>query len=237
MPKLLASDYLLLGLAVLGDLAEEIFIGGGKAYKHGRLFSYFPPGYKKANFTQNIHRQIKNRHLKQEKDQLSLTRVGEQHIRKRFPLVKLQQQIWDKTWCIVSFDVPEKHKHQRNSLRHKLVNVGFAQLHKSIYISPHSFEKEIVEFIKDIGLNQYCFVLKGKQLHLNLTLEKISQMWGLKKIANSYNQLAKSPKKHFIHEYLKVIATDPHLPFQLLPRNWPAKAINNQVKKFKLNNP
>lgn len=231
MPKLLTSDILLLGLAMLGDLAENIFIGGGQAYKHGKLISYFPPGYKKMNLTQNVYRQIKNKHLKQENDQLSLTRVGESHLKNRFPLAKLQQKTWGKTWCIVSFDIPEKYKYQRNNLRKKLSHIGFAQLHKSIYISPHSFEKEIVNFIKDINLNQYCFVLKGKQTHLNLSQEKIYQMWCLKKIANSYNQLLKLPRKQLVHEYLKVVAIDPHLPFELLPKNWPAETIKIKVKQ------
>lgn len=218
MFKLSASDILLLGLAALGDIAEEIFIGGGKAYKHGRLLTYFPPGYRKMNLAQNLYRQIKNKNIKIENNKLFLTKIGENHLKNRFPLAKLQQQSWNQKWCIVSFDIPEKQRHQRNQLRSKLEHISFAQLHKSIYISPHPFTNEIVKFIKDINLSQYCFVIEGKQKHLQINQDKIYKLWNLQKIADSYNKLIKN---FSIFKYLEITAKDPHLPYELLLTNWP----------------
>jgi DNA-binding transcriptional regulator PaaX len=235
MPKLLASDILILGLAIMGDMAEEIFIGGGKAYKHRKLLSYFPPGYKKMNLAQNVYRQIKNRHLKEEQGKLTLTKSGINHIRNRFPLTQVQQESWNKKWCIVSFDVPEIHRNKRDSLRRRLEIIGFAQLHKSIYISPHSFGIKVNDYINDIGLSQYCFVLVGKQKHLNVDQDKIQKLWKLPLIAEQYNQVLKSHKRssnNIIHDYLAVAINDPHLPYALLPNNWPAKKVKQKIKNL-----
>ena len=220
---------------MIGDFAEEIFIGGGKAYKHGRLLTYFPPNYKKLNLAQNIYRQIKNRHLKEERGQIALTTSGIDHLRKRFPLTQIEQESWNEKWCIVSFDVPEKHRHKRDSLRRRLEIIGFAQLHKSIYISPHPFGNKVNSYIKDIGLEQYCFTIVGKQKHLKLNTDKIQKLWNLSIIAKQYNQILKSSKrsKHsIIRDYLAIAIKDPHLPFSLLPSNWPAETVKQKIKSI-----
>lgn len=235
MFKLSASDILLLGLATLGDLAENIFIGGGKAYKHSKLLSYFPPGYKKMNLTQNVYRQIKNKYLVIENNQPLLTKKGDSHLKNRFPLAKLQQQSWNQKWCIVGFDIPEKQKQQRNKLRRKLEHIGFAQLQKSIYLSPHPLAKEVVSFIKDVGLSKYSFVLEGKQKHLQVNQEKINKLWNTEEISNSYSKLIKNfnkTNKDFLYRYLKISTQDPHLPYELLPPNWPATKAKKLASTF-----
>lgn len=47
---------------------------------------------------------------------------------------------WDKKWRIVSFDIKEKKKEIRESLRTALETVGFVLLHKSVWVYPHDCE-------------------------------------------------------------------------------------------------
>jgi hypothetical protein len=54
--------------------------------------------------------------------------------------------VWDGLWHIVIFDIPEKYKQARLSLRDKLLSLGFFQCQKSVYIHPFSCEDE-VDFI------------------------------------------------------------------------------------------
>lgn len=54
---------------------------------------------------------------------------------------------WDKKWRIVIFDIPEKRKEIRNTLRDALRRIGFAQLQRSTWIFPYDCE-EIVTLIK-----------------------------------------------------------------------------------------
>lgn len=62
-------------------------------------------------------------------------------------------EIWDGFWHIVIFDIPEKYKAARFSLRDKLLALGFFQCQKSVYIHPFPCEDE-VDFISqffDVG--------------------------------------------------------------------------------------
>jgi hypothetical protein len=53
---------------------------------------------------------------------------------------------WDGFWHVVIFDIPEKYKAARLSLRDKLLALGFFQCQKSVYLHPFTCEDE-VEFI------------------------------------------------------------------------------------------
>ncbi|MBU2081928.1 hypothetical protein KKH14_00645 [Patescibacteria group bacterium] len=62
---------------------------------------------------------------------------------------------WDKKWHLVVFDIPEKKKIARESLRMKLKDLGFKKFQHSIWITPFSCEKEI-NFIKSVfNLSDY----------------------------------------------------------------------------------
>ncbi len=52
-------------------------------------------------------------------------------------------KIWDKKWRVVIFDVPEKKHYSRDMLRNRLVNIGFVQIQKSVYVFPFECTNEI----------------------------------------------------------------------------------------------
>lgn len=58
---------------------------------------------------------------------------------------------WDGLWHIVIFDIPEKYKWARLALRDKLLDLGFFQCQKSVYIHPYPCRDEVdfvVEFFR-----------------------------------------------------------------------------------------
>ena len=62
-------------------------------------------------------------------------------------MLKIQApDIWEGLWHIVIFDIPEKYKLARLSLRDKLLNLGFLQYQNSVYIYPHAC-CDVVDFI------------------------------------------------------------------------------------------
>lgn len=64
-------------------------------------------------------------------------------------------KFWDKKWRLVVFDIPEKKKMARESLRMKLKDLGFRKFQHSIWITPFPCEDEI-NFIKNVfGLSDY----------------------------------------------------------------------------------
>ena len=56
---------------------------------------------------------------------------------------------WDGVWRIVTFDIPESKKAARDALRNKLKELGFCQLHKSVFVFPYPCLSEI-QFIEEI---------------------------------------------------------------------------------------
>ncbi len=64
---------------------------------------------------------------------------------------------WDQKWRIIAFDVPEKQKNAREALRHKLVDLDFYPLQKSLFVYPFPCQNEI-DFIAEIFQIQNCIV-------------------------------------------------------------------------------
>jgi len=77
---------------------------------------------------------------------------------------------WDKKWRVVMFDVPEKLRRLRDSLRLHFKEIGLIELQKSVFVYPYPCSKEI-EFILEFynARKHVRFVLAEKidnQLHL-----------------------------------------------------------------------
>lgn len=56
---------------------------------------------------------------------------------------------WDGKWRIVAFDIPEKKKLAREVLRHKLKDLGFCPLQRSVFVFPYECQREI-ELVKRV---------------------------------------------------------------------------------------
>lgn len=69
--------------------------------------------------------------------------------------IKNKKGKWDGKWRMVAFDVPEKYKKGREALRHKLKEIGFRELQKSVFICPHDCIKELNLFVKYFNLEEY----------------------------------------------------------------------------------
>lgn len=81
---------------------------------------------------------------------------------------------WDKKWRLLSFDIAEKKKIVRESLRGKLKELGFCPFQKSIWVHPFDCRAEI-ELLKDF------FGLFDKEVQL-IIAENIGEERGWKKI-------------------------------------------------------
>lgn len=61
---------------------------------------------------------------------------------------------WDKCFRIVMFDIPNDKTSTRNIIRHKLKEIGFVSIQKSIYVYPFECKREID------AICHYCFAKK-----------------------------------------------------------------------------
>ena len=56
---------------------------------------------------------------------------------------------WDGVWHVVMYDIPSKHKHERDMFRAKVKELGMYQLQKSVWVYPYDCKEEI-QFLCDI---------------------------------------------------------------------------------------
>ncbi len=77
---------------------------------------------------------------------------------------KKKEKKWNKKWFLVFFDVPEIQRNKRNYLRKFLVDIGFYQYQKSIYIFPYECEKEIILIKKIVEGAKYMKYLVAEKI-------------------------------------------------------------------------
>jgi phenylacetic acid degradation operon negative regulatory protein len=71
---------------------------------------------------------------------------------------------WDGKWRIVLFDIPEKDRVFRDILREHLKALKFYKLQYSVFMSPHPFEKQILELIEIYSAQPYVRVITAVKI-------------------------------------------------------------------------
>ncbi len=75
-----------------------------------------------------------------------------------------------RRWFLVSFDIPEEKSRERRRFRSFLKGCGFEKMHKSLWISPYDFEKEIKEAIVDLKIGRYVYIFKAEKINIPKSL-------------------------------------------------------------------
>ena len=66
---------------------------------------------------------------------------------------------WDRKWWLTVFDVPEKFRTARDSLRFKLQTYDFVKIQKSVYVFPFPCTDEVVALSKRLGIEKYVTIM------------------------------------------------------------------------------
>jgi len=79
---------------------------------------------------------------------------------------------WDGKWRVVLFDIPEKNRVFRDILREHLRALQFRKLQHSVFVSPHPFEKAILELIALYSAEKYVRVITAFKIDNEAKLKK-----------------------------------------------------------------
>lgn len=140
-----------------------------------------------------------------------------------------EKRIWDKRLYLVTYDVPETRKKDRELLREYLKRIGAGLIQDSVWLTPYNPRVILREFVRERNLAGAIIV---SDLGADGTIgdenikDLIARIYKLQKINNEYSdfleefkeQKAKSSKISFA--YFKILKDDPQLPFTLLPEGW-----------------
>lgn len=196
MKKLLRpKDILLLILAGVGDIAEEVRDPAQlMSAAYNNMYGFIPRRYKRHNFLQMVGRSLRTgdieKVIKNDKVYLRLTSFGKNKVKRDFPIVSLTKK-WNKHWTLLVFDIEEKSRMVRDSLRIKLRNIGFGMLQKSVWITPLPIGEDVWEFIESIGLKHHVFVMEVLALKLGNPQELARKIWNLERYEEEYFKFKK----------------------------------------------
>lgn len=76
---------------------------------------------------------------------------------------------WDGVWRLVIFDIPEKHRLVRGTLRRRLKEWGFAPWQKSVWASKKPLTGHLRNLVKDLDIEEWVLVVESGdvgKLHL-----------------------------------------------------------------------
>ncbi|MFC1790460.1 PaaX family transcriptional regulator C-terminal domain-containing protein [Patescibacteria group bacterium] len=236
-------------LIFLGMIADGIW---AQTFRNQLRRMAFDGWYQKSNFASSISKLLSVGDIekveKKGKVFLRLTSQGNKHLTQSIPFLKFARKQWDGYWRIVIFDINEKSRSVRNSLREKLVSLGFGQWQRSVYITPHDISGEITQFLKSKRLLSVCVCLEARQIGVEDEGELAEKVWQLNDLNEAYYSLfldcqnllsrvgeKKSDRRQF-HQlwlaYQEIICRDPYLPRELLPKNWWAEKAQEILKEL-----
>ena len=187
-------DYLLLGLANILDLAEDVkdplgFVS--KSYEN--MYGWIPGQYKRHNFNHLVWRNLKTGYIEKiirdNQPYFRLTSSGKNKLTRDFPFLGFQNKGWDKKWRLVVFDVEETNKQARERFRNKLKELGFGMLQESVFISPYDIAKDFTEFIDVQGLNESAYLLVVSTIAVGDIKALVNRVWHLDKMNDFYKKI------------------------------------------------
>jgi len=166
------------------DLSNELFeeLNGIKYLPYDLLWGRGFQGYKRSSVRVNLHRAIDQglvrKRLRKEKAYLALTELGRRLLEqgKDSPLILSKpSEKWDGLYRIIFFDIPEKKRLVRDSLRQKLREAGGAFWQKSVWVTKANITKDLNNFIQENAMEDFIGIVEVREIYnpkLKMLLEK-----------------------------------------------------------------
>lgn len=157
-----------------------------------------------------------------------ITAAGQKRLTSLIPTYD-EQRVWDNRLYLVTYDIPEEKKKDRELLREYLKILGATIVQESVWLTPYNPRIILQEFIderklsgtiiiSDIGKDGSIGDEDIKDLVVRLyRLDEINKAY--KKFIEKYEN-SKITTTEVYFAYLKILRDDPQLPFELLPSYW-----------------
>ena len=133
------------GMIAIGAVPYKLIPTFGFTSKNRSKFSYYTKTVASRLVTQGLAQWVK----REGKVYLRITPTGRRKLAFEQEKMKMQglKRRWDKRWRMVVFDIPERRRGTRRSLRRVMSEVGFIRLQDSVWVYPYDCE-EFVTLLK-----------------------------------------------------------------------------------------
>lgn len=162
-----------------------------------------------------------------------ITEKGLAELSLYFPFVRFTTFDWDGLYRIITYEIPEKKRKLRDSLRREISGWGLGPWHRSFWLTPHPIISVLQKLVKNTDYQDFVQAFEGKPVvgDLKILIEKV---WNISNIEKEYRQtfkqwheflsdpaLSKEQKmKKIVNQYINILKIDPGLPKELVGPNW-----------------
>lgn len=162
-----------------------------------------------------------------------ITKQGKERLKSLIPVYN-KRRTWDKKIYLVTYDIPEQQKKDRELLRDFLKNIGCGMLQASVWLTPYNPRRMLEEFIEENKISGAIVVSdtgRDGSVGEQGPKELMAGVYPLDKLNTDYKDFIQTYKKYkrfkkdcplqkIRFHYLSILKDDPQLPFELLPHDW-----------------
>lgn len=182
-------------------------------------------------FYSTVSRMAKEEIIFVENSVVKITEKGKVFLSQNFPYLFLKNLKWDGFWRIIVFNIKEAERYKRDKLRNYLIKIKFAPVSSGVWVSPLPILGVLNDFSDGI------IYIEGKLQKKDE--EKILLYHKIMEINNEYGRLCMALKRArnlqerdtiplLRSKFLEIFANDPHLPKELLPKDF----LGDKVKRL-----
>lgn len=142
---------------------------------------------------------------------------------------------WDGQWTLLGFSLPESRRADRHLLRSRLEWAGFGLLQNGLWVAPRRID--VAELLGPLDVLDHLKVFRAEVAAPTQVAELIDDAWDLAGIARGYARFLQrwdrpdplpgaaddlARQLWLLGEWTLLARTDPGLPVEYLPADWPA---------------
>ena len=111
------------------------------------------------NLSVILHRLKAKGLVRKEGNEYRPTRKGRFFLKKVSETLEKNSRAWDGKWRLITFDIPEKFRKERNWLRHSLQTAQYKMLHRSVFVGKFPLDEDLYKSIYRKKLDGYMRIL------------------------------------------------------------------------------
>lgn len=157
-----------------------------------------------------------------------ITKEGKKRIRSLISQYD-EKRVWDGRLYLVTYDIPETKRGDRDILREYLRKIDCGMLQISVWLTPYNPTGVLKDFIRKKNLLGAIIVSdigKDGSVGEEDLDDLINRVYKLDELNERYETFIYAAEQRELDrmqtafEFLSILADDPQLPFELLPYNW-----------------
>ena len=157
-----------------------------------------------------------------------ITEAGKKRLATIIPVYD-EKRVWDGRMHLVTYDVPEPKRHDREALREVIRQLGAGRLQDSVWMTPYNPIDTLRAFIEEHRLAGNVIISdmgQGGAIGEEDLSSLVVRVWRLDLLNDRYEEWLREYKRSdvldqwLVTSYLAILRDDPQLPFTLLPKWW-----------------